>query len=49
LKDLGATAFLLGCTELSSAQYLYKFEGSFINPMEVLAERAIIFAGGQLN
>lgn len=49
LKDLGASSFLLGCTELSSAQYLYKFEGNFINPMEVLTERAIIFAGGQLN
>ena len=49
LKELGATAFLLGCTELSSAQYLYKFEGSFINPMELLAEKAIVFAGGQLN
>ncbi len=49
LKELGATAFLLGCTELSSSQYLYKFEGNFINPMEVLTERAILFAGGQLS
>jgi len=49
LKDLGATTFLLGCTELSSAQYLYKFEGPFINPMEVLTEKSIIYAGGQLN
>ncbi|NLJ57778.1 MAG: amino acid racemase [Tissierellia bacterium] len=48
LKELGATVFLLGCTELSSAQYLYKLEGNFINPMEVLTERAIIFAGGQI-
>jgi aspartate racemase len=49
LKELGANAFLLGCTELSSAQYLYKFEGDFINPMEVLTEKAIIYAGGKLN
>lgn len=49
LKELGASSFLLGCTELSSAQYLYKFEGNFINPMEVLTEKAIIFAGGDLN
>lgn len=49
LKQLGATAFLLGCTELSSAQYLYKFEGSFINPIEILTEKSIEFAGGQLN
>lgn len=49
LKELGATSFLLGCTELSSAQYLYKIEGNFINPMEILAEKAILFAGRQLN
>ena len=49
LKDLGATAFLLGCTELSSAQYLYKFSGNFINPLEVLTESAITLAGGQVN
>lgn len=49
LKKLGADTFLLGCTELSSAQYLYKFEGPFINPMEVLTERSILYAGGQLN
>ncbi|MGB4440586.1 MAG: amino acid racemase, partial [Sedimentibacter sp.] len=49
LKGRGADTFLLGCTELSSAQYLYKFEGPFINPMEVLAEKSIIYAGGQLN
>lgn len=49
LRGLGANAFLLGCTELSSAQYLYKFEGNFINPLEVLTESAIILAGGQVN
>jgi aspartate racemase len=49
LKEMGATSFLLGCTELSSAQYMYKFEGNFINPIEVLTERSIEFAGGQLN
>ncbi len=49
LRGLGANAFLLGCTELSSAQYLYRFEGNFINPLEVLTESAIILAGGQVN
>ncbi len=49
LKKMEATAFLLGCTELSSAQYLYKFEGNFINPIEILTEKSIKFAGGQLN
>jgi aspartate racemase len=49
LKEMGATSFLLGCTELSSAQYLYKFEGNFINPIEILTEKSIEFAGGLLN
>ncbi len=49
LKDMGAQAFLLGCTELSSAQYLYKINGPYINPMEVITESSIINAGGELN
>ncbi len=48
LKQKGATVFLLGCTELSAAQYLYKFAGSFVNPLEILAGKAIVYAGGQL-
>jgi len=48
LRKRGADAFLLGCTELSSAQYLYNFEGTFINPMEVLTEASVIYAGGEL-
>lgn len=49
LKSLGAHTFLLGCTELSSAQYLFNLTGPYINPMEVLTEIAILNAGGQLN
>ncbi len=49
LKNKGAETFLLGCTELSSAQYLYNIEGPFINPMEVLTEASIVFAGAELN
>lgn len=49
LKEKGANVFLLGCTELSSAQYLYKIDGPFINPMEVLTESSILYAGGELN
>lgn len=49
LKEIGADAFLLGCTELSSAQYLYKIEGPYINPMEVITESSIIYAGAELN
>lgn len=49
LKEMGANSFLLGCTELSSADFMYKFEGEYINPIEILAEKSILFAGGQLN
>ena len=49
LKEKGAEAFLLGCTELSSAQYLYNIKGKFINPMEVLTEVSIKYAGGEIN
>jgi len=49
LRQKGANAFLLGCTELSSAQYYYGFEGSFINPMEALTEASIKYAGGEIN
>lgn len=48
LKEMGADVFVLGCTELSSAEYLYKFKGDFINPMEVLAAKAIEYARGQV-
>lgn len=49
LEHLGAEVFLLGCTELSSAQYLYKIEGPYINPMEIITDASIIYAGGELN
>lgn len=49
LKELGANTFLLGCTELSSAQYIYNLDSNdFINPLEILAEKSIIAAGGKL-
>jgi aspartate racemase len=48
LKEMGATSILLGCTELSSADFIFKFKGNFINPIEVLAHKSIIFAGGQV-
>jgi len=49
LKEMGATAMLLGCTELSSADYIYKFGDNFINPIEILAHKSILYAGGQVN
>lgn len=48
LKRMGADAFLLGCTELSSADFMYGFEGNFINPIDILAEQSILFAGGKI-
>ena len=48
LKNMGADAFLLGCTELSSADFMYGFEGNFINPIDILAEKSILFAGGRI-
>lgn len=45
LKAQGATCFVLGCTELSVAQKLYGFSGPFVDPLTVIAEAAIRFAG----
>ncbi|WP_300666748.1 amino acid racemase [Desulfoluna sp.] len=47
LKTQGATCFVLGCTELSVAQKLYGFSGPFVDPLTVIAEAAIRFAGKQ--
>lgn len=49
LEDMGATTILLGCTELSSADFIYKFERDFVNPIRILALKSIVFAGGQVN
>lgn len=48
LRGKGAEVFVLGCTELSSAKDLFGFEGNFVDPMDVLARRAIECAGGVL-
>ena len=48
LKSMGATTILLGCTELSSADFIFKFKGDFINPIGILANKSIMFAGGQV-
>lgn len=47
LNAQGATCFVLGCTELSVAQKLYGFSGPFVDPLTVIAEAAIRFAGKQ--
>lgn len=48
LKSNGAEIFILGCTELSAAKDIFNFKGNFIDPLEVIAERAIEFAGGEV-
>ncbi len=44
----GAEIFILGCTEFSSATYIYTFDSRCIDPMDILAKRAILEAGGKV-
>jgi len=48
LRKNGAQLFILGCTELSSANDIFGFGEEFIDPVSVLAEKAIEFAGGRV-
>ncbi|HSN58455.1 MAG TPA: amino acid racemase, partial [Clostridiaceae bacterium] len=48
LRENGATLFLLGCTELSMANDTFGFGEEFIDPVNVLAEKAIEFAGARV-
>lgn len=48
LRENGAQLFLLGCTELSMANDMFGFGEEFIDPVDVLAERAIEFAGARV-
>lgn len=45
IRSKGANVFIAGCTELSLAIDLYKLEGDFINPLELLAIKAIEYSG----
>lgn len=47
-KAKGVEVFILGCTELSVVNDLYKLKGNYIDPLNVIAERAIEFAGKEL-
>lgn len=49
VKAKGAELILLGCTELSVANDIYSFEGNFVDPMDILALKAIELAGGTIN
>lgn len=45
LKEQGAEVFIAGCTEISVAIDLYDLQGNIIDPMRILALKAIRFAG----
>jgi len=48
-EQVGVKAFLLDCTELPIAFERFNFPNSFINPTAILAEYAIVLAGGQVD
>ena len=48
METMGATIFILGCTELSAvSQKIRTIENDFLDPLEILAVRAIQEAGGK--
>ncbi len=48
MEAMGATIFILGCTELSAvSQKIRTIENDFLDPLEILAVRAIQEAGGK--
>lgn len=48
LKDQGAQAIILGCTELSLVKRDYPIGAGYLDAMEVLAQTCVIRCGGQL-
>ena len=48
LRGRGAQLMIAGCTEVSLAIDLYKLEGLFIDPMDILADKAIEYSGLKL-
>ncbi|WP_202710045.1 aspartate/glutamate racemase family protein [Sporosalibacterium faouarense] len=49
LTNKGVEYFILGCTEISTAYSIHNFEGMFIDPLELIAVRAIKFANKKVN
>jgi aspartate racemase len=43
----GAELFILGCTELSVAYDLFRFEGEYLDAMDVIVKRSIEYAGAK--
>ena len=48
MEERGAGVFIAGCTEVSVALDKFGIEGKFIDPMEIVAEKAIEFVGARL-
>ena len=48
LKDQGAQAIILGCTELSLVKRDYPIGAGYLDAMEVLAQTCVKRCGGQL-
>lgn len=48
MEALGASIFILGCTELSAATDYYSFDDRFVDPLLVLAKESILQAGGSI-
>ncbi|KDR95790.1 aspartate racemase [Peptoclostridium litorale DSM 5388] len=44
LKEQGVEVFILGCTELSYAMDEYGLEGNFVDPLSIVAKKAVEFA-----
>ncbi|MBR1697712.1 MAG: aspartate/glutamate racemase family protein, partial [Anaerovibrio sp.] len=44
MKEQGAEAFILGCTEVPVAVTMYKLEGVFVDSTDELAKAAVKFA-----
>lgn len=48
MEQAGAELFITGCTEISVALDLYKLKGRFVDPLDTLTKKIIIFAGKEL-
>ena len=49
LREHGAQAIILGCTELSMIHRDYPLGSGYLDAMEVLARKSILLCGGRLN
>ncbi len=48
LKGKNVDIFIMGCTELSVALDLYNLKGNYIDPLTIIAKKAIEFGGGKV-